>query len=1115
MSNKTISQKITISQLSMRRWTRWGRFALLAIFMVACGQPTGELTPGQTDFVNEEPEGHNNNAANGRGEDGLSPEAGAGNFDSSKQGAPPPGQPPQGRTGTVEEADIYRVDNNRLFYLNTYRGFIIYDLNDPKKPRRISRLPVYGYPIEMFVDGNTVYALIKDALYLTQVKGQLEFKRHNVSQLVTIDVTDLEKPRVLKTVDIIGQLREGVSRKIDDTIYVVSYIPQHYYWGWSYQQPSADKKEQAWVYSFNVANAKDPQLVDKLKIFEGGSYSTNNQSGSYARRYFRSVAIGATSNALMVVENWRRYGRVSGSKYDCSSYVSLQEAVVSIIDISDPKGKIHRHTKFTTYGELTDQFKHTYVFDKKTGKGTYLGIFARREWNSFNCQGTSFTKNTLEAWDVTDGAKPKKVADLPFGKENETVRGSTFDRDRKIAYAITARNIDPLYAISFADPQNPKLLSEIDGLSGDMNVFRLINNNQFLIGIGRDNSDTCTGFGSPTTGWSSNVAVSIIDVRDPNRIRLVQRQCVAVKNAHWVGSQLNWNRDQAHKMIGMHSDDRANVITVPVYYHKKSQNNDGWWWYQRETAVGLMTWDLSKYDDTKDHLQQNVLQNFGTLVHENGQVRRSIVYTHKGQVDRRMVLNLSDTHLSHFDIEDLDKPVKQSVVEVAPYYQQIFRFGNYMVEHVGPHNHYYYDPNNADKSEFRIKKAGGLLEDAPVVARFSVGQVHRVVKHGNKLVLFRLIESDETNKRYYYNYYKTEALVMDLSNPEKPVRSSVITLPYNLVPYYHFWCGDWGYRGGYWFDGALGNWITVDNGLVFLSYHYDYELKKNTRELVYLDLSTPTNPAVKQYPLTTSSSWPFMSLVPDAASKNGFYLSYRAQLGKFKKNDSWIYRYKYYAQRYEATPGALKSGTALNLPGRLIRAFKDSRGSGRLFLTHDYFYIYHNTKDYPRYQANFRLNLLRERLTLGAPSASLLDSKVFTSLRLEDLAIDGSKLFINARHDYYSLRENNIGWQDQSDYLMAYDLSGDRFNEIYNAPTGTYNVRLMGTNNGRLFVNVPGDGVLVVDINDPTSLFGLQFLRTLGYATHLEFSGNTLYVASGYFGIYQLDLGKALPIPFL
>lgn len=1094
----------------MWRKTQILGIALLASLTWACGgASTGEWTPGQSEFVNEEP----NQYGNGR-DDGQWASPGAGGMGSEADGnkaGTPPAAPPQGRTGEVEEADIYRVDNNRLFYLNTYRGFIIYDVNDTKNPKQVSRLPVYGYPIEMFVSGTTVYALLRDSLYLTQVKGKLEFKRHNVSQLVAIDISDIKNPKVLKTVDIVGQLREGVSRKIEDTVYVVSYIPQHYYWGWGYNAAQNKQEEQAWVYSFNVKDPKNPLLIEKLKVFEGGSFTSNDPNGnSYQSRYFTGVTIAATSNTLMVVENWRQYGYVSGSKYNCGTSTSLQQAVVSLVDISDPTGKIKLYSKFDTYGELGDQFKQTYIYDKTTGKATYLGIFARREWSSSNCSGTSVVQNTLEAWDVTDGTKPVKISALPFGKPNETVRGSAFDTDRRVAYAITARAMDPLYAISFADPANLKILSEIDGLSGDMNVFRLIGNKQYLVGIGRDNSGTCDGFGA-NAGWqATNIAVSVIDVRNLANIRLVQRECVAVKDAQWVSSSINWNLDQAHKMIGMHSDAKANVITVPVYYYKKHDPQSGWWWYERETAVGLMTWDLTKYDDTKDHTQQNVLQNFGTLVHAKGEVKRSIVFTHKGTQERRKVINLSDTHLSVFDIEDLQNPVQDAMVEVAPYHQQLFRFGNYMVEHIGPGSYYYWDDNSASKSEFRVKALGGKLEDAATVASFSVGQVQRVLKHGNKLVLFRYLPYDPNNKKSgYYGYRDTEVVIYDLSVPTAPKLVGQTPLPASVMPYYYFWCGDWGYRGGYWFDQS-SNFTTIDGGVVFLSYSYDYTTNKSTRELIFLDLGVPSSPKVHQYALTSSTSWHFLSLVPDGTDSGAFYLNYRNYLGKTTQtNGQTLYKYKYFAQQWSGAPlgAGLVAGASINLPGKLIRSFKGGFGN-TLFLTHDYFYVKHAVPNqtYWRYQSNFRLNLLSRIDVLGQPAASLLDSRIFESFYLKDLVINGQKLVINAHRDWYYQEQHNLDWYDLSDHLMVLDLSAGTLNETYSEPTGTYNVNLMGVHQGKLFVNVPGDGILVVDMSQPGQMNGLAFLRTLGWATHLEFANDTMYVAAGYFGVYQLDL---------
>jgi hypothetical protein len=97
---------------------------------------------------------------------------------------------------------------------------------------------------------------------------------------------------------------------------------------------------------------------------------------------------------------------------------------------------------------------------------------------------------------------------------------------------------------------------------------------------------------------------------------------------------------------------------------------------------------------------------------------------------------------------------------------------------------------------------------------------------------------------------------------------------------------------------------------------------------------------------------------------------------------------------------------------------------------------------------------------------------------------------------------------DLSDRLMAFDLSGKKLKSVYDASTGMYNVELMGINKGRLFTNLAGDGILITDVSDPAAPKGLHFERTLGYATHIEFAGNDVYVGSGFFGTRQIDLGS-------
>ncbi len=77
-----------------------------------------------------------------------------------------------------------------------------------------------------------------------------------------------------------------------------------------------------------------------------------------------------------------------------------------------------------------------------------------------------------------------------------------------IAYVVTFRQTDPLYAVDLTDPKNPKTLSElkIDGFSTYMHPY----GSDYLIGIGFD--------ADPKTGWTTGIKVTVFDVSDPKDI---------------------------------------------------------------------------------------------------------------------------------------------------------------------------------------------------------------------------------------------------------------------------------------------------------------------------------------------------------------------------------------------------------------------------------------------------------------------------------------------------------------------------------------------------------------------------------------------------------------------
>jgi hypothetical protein len=1084
------------------------RHSLLLLFsssialVAGCGKndrlptdPKDDRTIGQTDFTTVE------GTSVGRPQDSVGGATGAGGNAGTSTGAPAADRgagAPMGRMGEVQEADIYKMVGTRLYYFNTYRGFIVYDVADPTKPVLLSRLPVYGYPIEMFVEGNVVYALLRESLYLTQANGKLQFQRHNVSQLVSIDVTDVANPKVLKSLDIIGNLREGVSRKIDKTIYVVSEQYQGYYWGWP--TPDQTNEAQAWVYSYDISDPVNPRQVGQLNIFQGnGAVVTDSRGNVTSQRWFSGVAISATANALMVVEHW------SNSNFDASSSCGStwsEDSVVSVIDVSDPTGVIRRHTRFATQGTLDDQFKMTYRYDEASAKGTFFGIFFSQAWS---CTGGQVTTNKLESWDITDGDNPKLVGSLQFGKPGEAVRGSTYDLSRNVAYAITARQIDPLYAIDITNPAALRVMSEIDGLSGSVSVFRTVAGGQFLLGVGQDQSTSCSGPQDGDPNWlNTRMALSIIDVRDLGRIRLAQRGCVSIKGAGWSWSSINWNLDQAHKMLGMFQDGDVNVLTVPVSYYTQDTLDVGWW-YHWKTAVGILTWDLSRYDDSKPPEQQTVVQNFGTFVHPEGEVKRSVLFRHPTSNERTMI-NISDSHLSVAGIADLANPKLQSVVEVAPPTNEVYGFGNHVVERVDQGG--YWSPNGI--AEFRVKPAGGAIDDKTPVAKFQIGQTGAVYRYKQSLVVMRQI-IDSTGM----TPATTEAVVVDLADPTKPRIASRLAVPFQSHRYYGFYCG-MDFWGGYWFGSGAQN-VTTSEGLAEVGYNGRYENGQYTwnQTLSFLDLRDINAPKVSQIQLPKQQDWGgWYSLVGDPAKPSGFYLARRDYLGETRQGNQTFGRYKYFAQRYDTSAGVLVAGDNINLPGPLARTWVDGNDT-RWFMTSDNTYRTIQYPDRSEWHGDTRLNLLKQWNSL----AELTATRTFEDMNLSSFVIDNGRLFVSGQNLYYwtgyadLMAANPPTWESTSDRLMIFDVSAGKLNGLYDQPTRTYGVQLMGMHQGRLFVSLPGDGVLAANVADPARPQGIKFLRTLGWASGIEFSGNDAYVASGSFGVFHMDLTRPSTIP--
>jgi hypothetical protein len=254
-----------------------------------------------------------------------------------------------------------------------------------------------------------------------------------------------------------------------------------------------------------------------------------------------------------------------------------------------------------------------------------------------------------------------------------------------------------------------------------------------------------------------------------------------------------------------------------------------------------------------------------------------------------------------------------------------------------------------------------------------------------------------------------------------------------------------------------------------------------------------------------------------------------------------LYQYGGYVQRWERKNGAWQTEDAINIPGSLTRTWAATNGE-RLLLTRDDVYSTQKVDTYWQWMDNVSLNLLRVVTVGGKSGAELLDTRSLSNVSPRSMVYDGDRIYMTVSNTPYYYGYYAVGGPvavggtksggtgvttagtgssgatggsggtstpapDTSDHLSILDMSQRKLTIAYDQPTELYNLDLMGVQQSKLFVNLQGDGILVVDVTDAAAPKGVSFYRTLGYASGIEFAGTSAYVPADYYGTYRIDLG--------
>jgi hypothetical protein len=327
----------------------------------------------------------------------------------------------------IEEGDIVWLDDPILYVLSKTNGLRVVGLGNPAAPQVLSRVPIPGTPVELYLHQGHVLALTSGGATLGE----------SSTLLSVVAVAIPEQATVVAQLSLQGTV--GTSRLVGEVLYT-----------------SAEAG--AIIQSVNVANPRTPWLADRLSVALG------NQ-GSH---------VLSTPTTLFVASD--TYGSAAGG--ECANASDQGEGCTTLtaVDISSPVGTLRRGASYTLAGMLKDRWGMDYY------DGVLRLVVARGQFWTSGAR-LSATVRTFQA------RTPDELAPLGYlslkTERYENLMATRFDGPR--GYVVTFLQTDPLFTLDLADPRQPKVAGYLQ-TPGWLDF--ILPRGDRILGIGRDRGPT-------------------------------------------------------------------------------------------------------------------------------------------------------------------------------------------------------------------------------------------------------------------------------------------------------------------------------------------------------------------------------------------------------------------------------------------------------------------------------------------------------------------------------------------------------------------------------------------------------------------------------------------------
>jgi hypothetical protein len=1099
---------------------------LLAAGSVGCGQagegpddgiedPQSTPEPGESSFhsaAGQNGQATEENNANGQG-------------DSAGAAAPDSGSAERGEPEReIQEGDIYRVvdHSSQILNLNHYRGLQIVDFSNPEEPNIIGRARISGEPVEMYLVGDQVYALLNNwrGYYAGSAQKQLMPQRYQGGVVAVIDISDPTNPEVTERTRVPGDIETSrlTRGNGEEALFVVADE------GGGYGRNSGDPT--TYLRSFDVSGRG--KLAEQSKLDLGGNVAD----------------IQGADNHLMVARH-DDSGRLGENN---------QGSKVSIIDISDPSGTMHEGDQVTVDGRV--QNKHNMDLHDDI-----LRVVSGAAWDGSR-------KNHIETYDASDIDNLKRVDHASFAPE-ERLEATLFMEDR--AFVVTFQQIDPFFTFSIGANGQLDEKSEFE-VSGWNDYFVPVADNDRMVGIGMNNEE---GFTMAASLYDASNLTNPQPMIDRHEVELDysrseanrdDRAFTVLENATNVKTE-DGTVETGLVLLpfnGWDGDADEHVSGVQIFsFSKNTLTRRGT--MEHGTPV-RRSFSLDRSEETTANLSEAELSIFDTdnpdSPAEKGRVELAPNYTSFWAFDEYGVRrNSRDAYYGWYHRETgsqqtdslevvplgghPDKVEAETTVPI-PADAQVFRSGDHLVvaeaERTGDKRHKgTWKEGPVWKTDLQIWDFSDATSPTPVqTVTTEKLRPHREIRPGRGGVGYGhpsgppradVAASGAPREPYRRSRSLTAHpvggdLVFVSTVRERDLKGTVHTRSISVDHNRNTDCYGEGNQQCTYYRGSIqcqrlvrpdgteeseecsGKILRCVNGVFggeqcdevdpseapTTENTYEYERYDSWRRYRFHTLDT-SNPA--QMSVTAETEMPTgdrdVSYLVDGSD---IYVTHRESYDK--PNDSRAY-YRYYYRKVDyASPASPAVGEAVNVPGKLIAV------DGDHIVTRDYLW------------GDEIVETSINKLEVREGAAYLQASHRLEDRRVEQVALDGSRhalvshrLAWRARDggDNMPIAHGGVDRDDDGTYTKVLDLGSGM--EVLSDPKVADWATLKTARDGKALFSVPG-GMMVADLANARQPVAQAYFPLRGGTRDLNVrEDGTVYLAAGRYGLYRFGLDQS------